>query len=239
MSGHPRPFLRIERLTQRFGWLTALRDVNLSLARGEIVALLGANGSGKTTLLRLCAGLMRPSAGRILIGGWDLRNEAERVRAHLGYVGHQPLFDAALNPRENLQFFARIYGIKDARRVSDLLARVMPEMMVELPAGHLSRGRKQALSIARACLHEPDLLLLDEPLNHLDARAREQSLQFILETRARGGAILWATHQLESVQKLADRALVLREGELIHDIHTAMNGPQWAEVARLLAAGAS
>ncbi len=229
------PLLRIEGLTQRFGWLPALRGLDCALARGQIVALLGANGSGKTTLLRLCAGLLRPSEGRIRIGGWDLPRDAAAVRAHIGYVGHQPLHDEMFSALENLRFFADCYGMAANERASVMLERIGLSDYADEPAGQLSRGRQQLLSIARACLHEPDLLLLDEPMSNLDAAAVERVLALLAEARARDSLTLWVTHDLARAREFADRALILHAGKLVFD--SAAEDPErdWARVAREMA----
>ncbi len=229
------PLLRIEGLTQRFGWLPALRGLDCELARGQIVALLGANGSGKTTLLRLCAGLLRPSEGRIRIGGWDLPRDATSVRAHIGYVGHRPLHDATFSALENLRFFADCYGLAVNDRVSVMLDHVGLSDFADEPAGQLSRGRQQLLSIARACLHEPDLLLLDEPMSNLDAAAVERVLTLLAEARARDSLTLWVTHDLARAREFADRALILHAGKLVFDSAAEDSERDWARVAREMA----
>ena len=235
MTSKVMPLLRIEGLTHCFGWLPALRGLDFELSRGQIVALLGANGSGKTTLLRLCAGLLRPSEGRIRIGGWELPRDAAAVRAHIGYVGHQPLQDTAFSARENLRFIADCYGLAADERISTMLERVGLGDYADEPAGQLSRGRQQLLSIARACLHEPDLLLLDEPMSNLDATAVERVFALLAEARARGSLTLWVTHDLARASEFADRALILHAGKLVLDNAAKDTDRDWARAAREMA----
>lgn len=211
------PLLRIEGLTKRFGWLPALWGINCELARGQIVAILGANGSGKSTLLRLCAGLLRPSEGRIHIGGWELPQEAMKIRANVGYVGHLPLLDEVFTLRENLVFFAKCYGLDVNARVSEMLYRTGLSEYADLTIRQLSQGRQQLLNIARACLHEPDLLLLDEPMSNLDIAAVDRVFRLLEEARARDGLILWVTHDLARAAEYAERTLVLHSGRLVFD----------------------
>ena len=228
--------LRMEGLTKSFGWVPALRGVCCELARGKIVAIIGANGSGKSTLLRICAGLLRPSEGEISIGGWQLPQETEKVRAHIGYLGHQPLLDEAFSCRENLEFFADCYGISDKERVGEILERVGLSAYVDTPAQHLSRGRQQLLNIARTFIHEPDLLLLDEPTSNLDPSAVERALHLFDAARVRNKLILWVTHDLERVNTIADRVLVLAAGQLVHDSEQNGQRVDWAPFLQELVA---
>ncbi len=231
MKEEARTLLRVAELTHHYGWSAVLRGVSFQVARGESVAILGANGSGKTTLLRLLAGLLLASEGSIQIGGWEIPREAAAVRAQVGYLGHEGMQDAQLSAAENLQFFARCYRLPSQRGL-EMLSRVGLDDYAAVPVYQLSRGRQQLLNIARCLLHEPDLLLLDEPMSNLDADAQERLCNLIVETRRRGGAIIWATHDLTRAAAEASRAFILRGGRLVWDSAKDAKGRDWAKVAR-------
>ncbi len=203
-------------LSKRFGHRLALQNIVLQVKSGEIVALLGPNGAGKTTLLRILATLARPSFGRLELAGCRLPEEAAAARASLGYVGHQPLLYDDLSAEQNLAFFALLYGIsKPDRRISELLDLFDLQSRRREPVRTFSRGMQQRLALARALLHRPKILLLDEPHSGLDRQAAA-TLDKTLPSLARGGAaILIATHDLNRVIGLAHRVEVLDAGQLV------------------------
>jgi heme exporter protein A len=166
------PALRLERLVRRYGEREALSDVSLSLAGGQTLVVFGPNGAGKTTLLRVLATLLRPHAGEVRVLGYDLPDEAWAVRGRVGLLGHEPLLYRELTARENLTFHARLHGV-DAARVEELLAAVRLADRGDEALKNLSRGMVQRAAVARATLHDPELLLLDEPWANLDPAARE------------------------------------------------------------------
>ena len=212
------PLIQCKGLTKRYGWVPAIQDLSCELFGGQIVAILGANGSGKSTLLKLCAGLLRPNAGLIQIGGWKLPEEVRNIRAHIGYVGHELFLDDVFTVRENLRFFANCYGLSDIdERVNGVLQRMNLMQFAELTVRQLSRGRKQLVNFSRACLHEPEILLCDEPLTHLDAAAVDTVLGALLDARNNGSLILWVTHDFSRVLVIADRKLLFHSGELLLD----------------------
>lgn len=215
-----RAIIEVEGVSKVFGLLPALQAVNFSVARGEFLLLLGANGSGKSTLLRLLSGLSKPSAGTVRIGGWELPAEAMAVRAQIGLVAHRPLLYENLTARENLAFFGRLYGIDRGeceRRAESLLRQAGLWRRADTLARTFSRGMKQRLSITRAVLHQPDVLLLDEPYSGLD-RAAADSLDDLLATaRNEGRTIILSTHQLERLPPAAERALILSRGRVAYD----------------------
>ncbi|MCY3834521.1 MAG: heme ABC exporter ATP-binding protein CcmA [Chloroflexi bacterium] len=209
-----------ERLSKAYGNLPALRSLDLSVKPGEFVALLGANGSGKSTLLRLLSGLSKPTGGRLRVGGWEMPGEALAVRARIGLVAHRPLLYENLTARENLDFYGALYGIdrrERARRIQDSLRAFDLHKRADSLARTFSRGLKQRLSIARATLHQPDLLLLDEPYSGLDQRAVALLDEMLAAARAEGRTIVLSTHQLTRVPPAADRALVLSRGRISFD----------------------
>ncbi len=215
-----RAIIEVENLSKVFGLLPALQCLDFTVARGEFVLLLGANGSGKSTLLRLLSGLSKPSAGRIRIGGWLLPQEAMAVRSQIGLVAHRPLLYENLTARENLEFYGRLYGIGRAEREARgeaMLRQVGLLRRADTLVRTFSRGMQQRLSIARALVHQPDLLLLDEPYSGLDQAAAEL-LDGLLATASQDGrTIILSTHQLERLPHAAERALILSRGRVGYD----------------------
>ncbi len=164
--------VELERLTRNYGERAALEDVTLALPRGQTLVVFGPNGAGKTTLLRVLATLLRPHAGRVSVLGAELPRDAWQVRGRVGLLGHEPLLYRELTPRENLRYHARLHGVPDERVEQQLRAVAMTERAEE-PVRTLSRGMAQRVAVARATLHDPQLLLLDEPYANLDPAAIE------------------------------------------------------------------
>jgi heme ABC exporter ATP-binding subunit CcmA len=230
--------IQTHELVKAFGLMPVLRKLDLGIERGESVALLGPNGSGKSTLLRLLCGLSKPTSGSISVGGWELPREAAAVRAQIGMVSHKPLLYENLNARENLRFFARLYNLPSAdreRRIDQLLERVG----LARRAGDLirtySRGMQQRLSIARALLHDPEVLLFDEPYTGLDQAASAMLDEIAIETHANGRTLIMATHELDRAVRLASRAIILARGVVAFNastdgMDTAMLAAKYAEV---------
>jgi len=186
------------------------------------MALMGANGAGKTTLLRILACLTSPSSGSARIEGWDIEREAQRVRRLVGFVAHQPYLYDELTAEENLLFFSKMYAVKDAgKRTAQLLLKVGLEKRAGERVSVLSRGQVQRLSLARALLHAPRLLLLDEPDTGLDEEGLGLVEQVLVEHSAGGGAVLFTTHQLERALKLADHLVMLSKGRIVMQEKTA------------------
>jgi heme exporter protein A len=164
--------LELEGLSRHYGEREALSDVSLSLAHGQTLVVFGPNGAGKTTLLRVLATLLRPHGGAISVLGRKLPEEAWAIRGHVGLLGHEPLLYRELTARENLRFHARLHGVAE-ERVSGLLEAIAMGARANEPLRTLSRGMVQRVAVARAVLHDPDLLLLDEPHSNLDPAAVE------------------------------------------------------------------
>ena len=212
--------IEAEGLSKAYGSLPVLRGIDFSVRRGEFVALLGANGSGKSTLLRLLSGLSRPTAGLIRIGGWEMPREAMAARAQIGLVAHQPLLYENLTARENLDFYGKLYGLgreERQRRIADALVTAGLRKRADSLAGAFSRGMKQRLSIARATLHQPAILLLDEPYSGLDQAAGERLDELLSSAIQAKRAIIMSSHQLERIPRAAGRALVLSRGRITFD----------------------
>ncbi|HWY17663.1 MAG TPA: heme ABC exporter ATP-binding protein CcmA [Solirubrobacteraceae bacterium] len=164
--------IELDALVRRYGEREALSDVSLSLESGRTLVVFGPNGAGKTTLLRVLATLLRPHAGRVEVLGCTLPDEAWRARGRIGLLAHEPLLYRELTPRENLRFHARLHGVA-SHRVDELLASVGIDGRADEPLRTLSRGTVQRIAVARAVLHDPELLLLDEPRANLDPAAIE------------------------------------------------------------------
>jgi heme exporter protein A len=194
--------LSADAVGRRFGYRPVFGDVTLSLRRGEALALIGPNGGGKTTLLRVLSGLLRPSSGAIESHGT------------LGFVAHHSMAYDALTAHENLTFAARLWGISKAARIDELLDQVGLTRARDQRVGTFSRGMTQRLAIARALLHDPDILLLDEPLNSLDEPGAEMVLRFMEDFIAREHAIAIVTHQFERVARVATSVGYLVGGSL-------------------------
>jgi len=206
----------VKGLKKSFGLKPILRDIDLVLGAGERMALVGANGAGKTTFLRILAGLTSPSAGTARIEGWDIVHDAQHVRRLIGFVGHQAYLYEELTALENLLFFGRMYGVKQKeQRASELLRRVGLEKRAQERVAFLSRGQVQRLALARALLHSPRLLLLDEPDTGLDQQGNELLETLLHEHIAQDGAVLFSTHQLEHAAKLSDSIVMLHGGRVI------------------------
>ena len=199
--------IELERLERRYGERVALSGISARVERGQTLAVLGANGAGKTTLLRVLATLLRPHAGSCRVLGKELPGAAAEVRGRVGYLGHDPLLYRDLTGRENLRYHARLHGV-DAGRVEEQLAAVGIERRGDEPVTELSKGIVQRLAVARATLHDPEVLLLDEPRANLDPGAAE--LLEPLIGRGSGRTRLLVTHDVEGGLAEADVALGLR-----------------------------
>ena len=211
--------IEIKGLVKNYGMLPVLRGVDLQIGAGEFVTLVGANGAGKTTLLRIVATLLRPTAGEVSVGGWPLPGYADRVRRHLGLVSHHALLYGDLTAAENLHFFARLYGLEEQdARVDRALHTVGLAARQRDPVRTFSRGMTQRLTIARATLHEPDVLLLDEPYTGLDQEASHLLDELLRRESARGRTILMITHDLAHGLNLADRIAILSRGKIVADV---------------------
>lgn len=224
MSATNRPLIDIEGLVKAYGYMPVLRKLNLSVHRGQFVALLGPNGSGKSTLLRLITGLGRPTGGIIRVGGWEIPGEAAAVRSQIGMVSHKPLLYDNLTAYENLRFFARLYKLprqEHHERIMNILDEVGLKKRAHDLTRTFSRGMYQRLSIARALIHEPDVLLFDEPYTGLDQDAAATLDSLMRDAHNGNRTILMATHQLERAGRLADRAVILTRGVVGFDSDTS------------------
>jgi heme exporter protein A len=207
----PAAAVEVRDLGREFGDLIALDRVSATVAAGETLTVLGPNGAGKTTLLRILATLLRPSSGRVSVLGCDLPGEAWRARGRIGYMGHAPMLYRDLTLAENLRFHASMHGLEAAdERMVELLARVGVEHRAGELARNLSAGTLQRAAVCRAVLHEPDLLLLDEPRSHLDPAAA--ALVEPLIGAGAGRTRVVVTHDVEAALVEGGRVLALGAG---------------------------
>jgi heme exporter protein A len=205
--------LTLTDVTRTFGRRRALHRVSLHARAGETIALLGPNGAGKSTLLSIVATLLAATSGQVRYGEHDGMRAGAALRARLGLLGHDLYLYAELSPAENLRFFARAYSLDDVeRRIADALAHAGLSHRRDDPVSGFSRGMRQRLALERALLHGPRLVLLDEPFTGLDDAATHALRQRLATLRDSGAIVLVTTHDLETIEGIVDRAIVLRDG---------------------------
>jgi heme exporter protein A len=208
--------LQFEDVSRHFGRRRALAHVSLECRAGEIVGLLGPNGAGKSTLLAIAATLMNPSAGSVRYGALTAREGGAALRARIGLLAHDLHLYPELTALENLEFFARLYLLPDARRRAEAaLGRAGLGARGGEMVSTFSRGQRQRLALERALVHEPRLVLLDEPFTGLDDEASRGLVGRLASLREGGAIVILATHDLETVERLVDHVAVLREGRLL------------------------
>jgi heme exporter protein A len=217
-------------LAKRFGPVVALAVVDFAVPPGRVLGVLGPNGAGKSTLLRILAGLTRPTTGRVSMGTDAARAGDRRYgRGRVGYVGHATFLYPSLSARENLVFAARLYGVPDPQaRAAALLAEQRLESIAERAAGSVSRGQAQRLAIARGRVHDPPVVLLDEPFTGLDPTSADRLAAHLRTLAASGRAVVLVTHDLAQAASVGDRALLLVRGRIAFD-----SGATRADVASL------
>ena len=216
-------------LVKKFGDVTAVEGVSLEVRSGEVVGLLGPNGAGKTTTLRMLVGILTPTAGSVLISGVDLRGQMLEAKQRIGFLSGDTQLYQRLTPREVLRYFGRLYGLDAARcesRSARLIAELEMESFADRPCRTLSSGQKQRANIARAFLHEPDVLVLDEPTAALDILSGQFIVEAIRRERAAGRAVLFSTHIMSEAEYLCDRVYFM------HDARIADHGTQGELLAR-------
>jgi len=210
--------IETEGLAKRFGRLYALRSITLSVRAGEYAVVFGRNGAGKTTFLRIVSSLVRSYSGEVRLFGGDLKKAGEETRARIGFISHEGFLYRDLTVADNLRFYARLYGVKEPRaRVDRLIARVGLEEKRDVAARALSRGMKQRLSLARAFIHEPELLLLDEPYTGLDEQACDILDDVLDQFIAGGGTAVLTTHNVERGLKHSHRVFVFDRGSVVFE----------------------
>ena len=228
------PALRASRLGKRFGRSVALEAVDLELPTGASLAVLGPNGAGKSTLLRLIAGLARPTSGSLTVAGVPAHRSA--ARASVGFIGHASLLYPSLTARENLLFAARLQRVAGADgRVAGWLDAAGLSRVADLPVSQFSRGMSQRLAIARGLVHDPSLLLLDEPFAGLDPRAATRLAGQLSALHAAGRTLVLVTHDPMLAAEIGDRAIVLDAGRVVFESQGGAGGAEALERAVLAA----
>jgi heme ABC exporter ATP-binding subunit CcmA len=202
----------LREVVRHFGRFAALRGITAEFAPGRLYVVLGENGAGKSTLLRVIAGLLAPSRGTVsVLGSQNIR----AVVTRFGYMGHAPLLYDEMSAIENLQYFSSLYGINDRARCEDAIRTVGLDPALERRVGQYSQGMRQRISLARAIVHAPELLFLDEPFSNVDVRSAKQMTSLLAKMRDEGTTILVVTHQAALLEPVADECIVLDAGRVI------------------------
>jgi len=205
--------IEVKKLVKRFGLKIILRGLDFSVEPGEFVALLGPNGAGKTTFLRILATLSRPSLGEVKVAGYNLPAQSAQVRAKLGVVSHLPLLYPDLTAEENLLFYGRMYGVENmSARITEVLEMVGLENRRKDLVRTFSRGMQQRLAIGRAVIHDPEVMLFDEPYTGLDQDASEMPDEVLRSVAAKGRTVVMTSHDLARAEDLATRFDILSRG---------------------------
>lgn len=205
------PIVEIKDLSKKFGRHVALNGVSLSVSAGESFAILGPNGAGKTTLVRILSTLLKPSSGTVKIAGYDVAREPEKIKQRIGVVSHNPFLYDDLTAFENLAFYADLYGAGRGN-IDALIKGVDLYERRDNFVGEFSRGMKQRLSIARSLLHEPQILILDEPGTGLDIQSKRMFYDTIKGLNKKGTTVLLTTHYLDEAEELCQKAAILDRG---------------------------
>jgi heme exporter protein A len=237
----PSPVCETVALVRRFGSRRAVAGVDLAIGAGECVALFGPNGAGKTTLLRLLAGLLRPTSGEVRLLGKPLTGSAREERGRVGLISHQSMLYDVLTVSENVAFAAKLHGLRDAHgATATALARLGLTTRALTPVRALSRGWQQRVSIARAIVHGPSLLLLDEPYTGLDLAGARALTALLLSLRDDGAALALVTHAVDEGLALATHSAIMLEGRIRRFASTAgVNAAAFADEYRALSVDAA
>ncbi|RUM33036.1 MAG: ABC transporter [Archaeoglobus sp.] len=202
----------LENVVKAYGRLKALDKINLRVCRGERVAILGPNGAGKTTLVKIISGQMRATSGTVRVMGKNPAEFSRELRRNIGFVSHNPMLYDELTAYENLKFYANLYSVGDKNRVNELLKKLKLYDRRHSRVKTFSRGMKQRLAIARALLHDPEILILDEPTSGLDIEGR---LELLKNLSSIDKTILLTTHNLSEAERLCSRAVILTNGKVV------------------------
>lgn len=210
--------IEIKKLSKQADNKFILRGIDLRVKKGETVAILGPNGAGKSTLLKVLATLIKPTSGHVLINGLDLKKNHIEIKKVLGYLPHSSLLYDHYTPLENLVFFGDIYGVNNVeQRAINLVKEVGLSFFLNEPVKNFSRGMIQRIAIARAIIHEPEVLLLDEPHTGLDQGAISILNNVILSMKEKGTTTLMVTHDFKQAAEICDRIIIVKNGKIVDD----------------------
>ncbi|MEH7084725.1 ABC transporter ATP-binding protein [Neobacillus drentensis] len=210
--------IEIKKLTKQADNKLILRGVDLLINKGETVAILGPNGAGKSTLLKVLATLIKPTSGMIKVNGMDLKKNHIKIKKIMGYLPHSSLLYDHYTPLENIVFFGNIYGVKNVeQRATELVKEVGLSFFLNEPVKNFSRGMIQRIAIVRAIVHEPEILLLDEPHTGLDQGAIGILNNVILSMKAKGTTTLMVTHDFKQAAEICDRIIIVKNGKIVDD----------------------
>jgi sodium transport system ATP-binding protein len=219
-----RAAVTVERLEKTLGANRVLRGISFEAQAGEIFGLLGPNGAGKTTTLRIICTLLSPDTGTVGVLGFDTRTMPEEVRRRIGVVTADIGVYPRLSARENIEYIAKLCGLNGVeltRRVDAVIERLNMGSFAKQRAESLSSGQKQKVAIARAIVHDPDVLMFDEPTSNLDVLASKEVREFMVEAKGRGKCVIFSTHVLHDAERLCDRITILHEGMVVASGSTA------------------
>lgn len=216
--------IQTKQLIKRAGDKIILKGINLSIEQGQTVAILGPNGAGKSTLLRVLATLMKPSSGEVTIEGKELKKNLIEIKSLIGYLPHASLLYDHFTPYENLMLFGKLYSVKNAdKRAKDLIEKVGLSFFLHEPVKSFSRGMIQRVAIARAIVHDPRILLLDEPHTGLDQQAIATLNKVIHEMKAKGSTTIMVTHDFKQAAEICDRIIIMKSGKMVDDFMLSEN----------------
>ena len=211
--------LRVENLTKKFKKVTAVDNVSFEVNPGEIIGLLGENGAGKTTTLRMLATMLKPTSGNATIEGYNIIDNPNKIRERIGILcgGDVALYDR-LTGRENMIYFAKLNGMSDLeanQAVNKIASELEMSDYIDRPVGKYSRGMKQKVSLARSIIHQPDVMLFDEPSTGLDVLSSKLIHDFILKCKKDNKAIVFSSHNMYETEKLCDRIIIIHKGKIV------------------------
>ena len=212
------PILSVKNLTKEFKNFKAVDGVSFDVEEGEIFGLLGPNGAGKTTIIRIIATVLAPSAGTAEVLGFDIIKDAEEVRKNIGVLTTDIGVYERFSGRENLRYFGELYGLPKEvleKRINELANLLEMRDFIDRKAGKYSTGMKQKLAIARSVIHDPKILIFDEPTAGLDVLASQTVLNFMRQSKKPGGCVIISTHQMHDAEKLCDRVVIIHKGKVI------------------------
>lgn len=211
-------------LIKTIGDKMILRGINLSIKKGETVAILGPNGAGKSTILKIIAGLIKATSGEVIIDGKNFKKDSYEIKRKIGFLSHNSFLYDHLTPLENLKFFGKLYGVQDVeKKAKQLVNEVGLSFFIHDPVRSFSRGMLQRIAIARAIIHDPEILLFDEPHTGLDQHAIKLLNDVILKMKANGSTIIMVTHDFHQAVQTCDRVIIFKNGRLIEDFNNVAN----------------